>query len=212
MTAIHFAKSLAHILAVFACCVVFSAQAAGSRDFGCQPGTQRPGASLCLPGKTLTIDYRSKARTVSITINGSSHVVERIDRNFGPELIGMELYIRFLPMELQPYLSRNVVLFNSVVRSSGGEGMGQCGSGGEVFVNAMSISGAKARVLGKVQVESCSLSIVPANMEQETAFSEYSVVDGRLAVSFRHYPEIEGRPTGVLSSDFRQFEFQETEH
>ena len=191
----------------------FSAHAAEPNDFGCISGTkaQRPGTSLCLPGKTLTLDYRPKARTVSIEINGHSHLVERIDRNFGPELIGMEEYIRVLPLALQPYLSRNVILFNSVVRSSGGEGMGQCGSGAEVFVNALSITGAKVKVLGKVQVESCYRSIVPYKAEEEeTGFSEYSVQDGRLAIRFRNYPDVEGRPTGLLSKDFRQLEFSQS--
>lgn len=184
----------------------------GDENFGCPPGasTLRPGASLCLPGKVLQIGYLPKARTVSISINGRTQAVERIDMNYGPELIGMEKYIRFLPLPLQPYLSRDVVLFNSVVRSSGGDGMGQCGSGGEVFVNALSISGAKVKVLGKVQVESCSRSIVPDRSGNETAFSPYLVLDGRLAVRFSNYPEIEGSPTGILSRDFRQFEFSQT--
>lgn len=202
---------------MLACCTSFSAQAAELKDFGCTAAGAKPqqqGASLCLPGKTLTIDYRSKARTVSIAVNGRSHTLERIDRNYGPELIGMEKYIRFLPLALQPYLSRNVVLFNSVVRSSGGEGMGQCGSGAEVFVNALSIGGAEARVLGKVQVESCSRSIFLAATEDEEEYADlsaYSVQDGKLAINFRNYPEIEGRPTGILSNDFRQFEFPQNE-
>lgn len=203
---------LKHLFTALACCAAISAQAAKMQDFGCPPGanSQRPEISLCLPGKTLTLDYQAKARTISIKINGQSRTVERIDRNFGPELIGMEKYIRFLPLELQPYLSRNVVLFNSVVRSSGGEGMGQCGSGAEVFVNALSISGAKVKVLGKVQVESCARSIFPAATEgEETDFSAYSVQDGGLAVKFGNYPEIEGSPTGLLSKDFRQFEFSQ---
>jgi hypothetical protein len=88
--------------------------------------------------------------------------------------------------------------------------MGQCGSGAEVFVNALSIREAKVKVLGKVQVESCSRSIFPAAMEgNETGFSAYSVQDGRLAIKFGNYPEIEGSPTGLLSSDFRQFEFSQ---
>jgi len=197
------------------CCAAFSAQAAEMNSFGCAAGarSQRPGISLCLPGKTLTLDYQAEARRLIIDINGHPHTVERIDRNFGPELIGMEKYIRFLPLELQPYLSRNVVLFNSVVRSSGGEGMGQCGSGAEVFVNALSISEAKVRVLGKVQVESCSRSIFPAAMEGEEAdFSAYSVQDGRLAIKFGNYPEIEGSPTALLSRDYRQFEFSQARH
>jgi len=84
--------------------------------------------------------------------------------------------------------------------------------GAEVFVNALSIREAKVKVLGKVQVESCTRSIFPAAMEgDETGFSAYSVQDGRLSVRFSIYPEIEGSPTGILSGDFRQFEFTQNE-
>ncbi|WP_426344513.1 hypothetical protein ACN9MU_10015 [Pseudoduganella sp. R-32] len=201
------------MITVLACFAAFPAQATGLKDFGCAAGAkqQQPGASLCLPGRTLTLDYQPKARTVSIAVNGRPHTVERIDMNYGPELIGMEKSIRFLPMALQPYLSRNVVLFNSVIRSSGGEGMGQCGSGAEVFINALSMSDAKVKMLGKVQIESCWRSIFPDHLENASAFSAYSIRDGRLAVKFSSYPDVEGTPTGILSDDFRQLEFPQTE-
>lgn len=164
-----------------------------------------------MPGKTLTLDYREKARTVSIAIGGRSHRIERIDKNYGPELIGMEKHIRFLPLDLQPYLSRNVVLFNTVVRSSGGEGMGQCGSGAEEYLNAVSIDGARVKVLDKVHVGSCYESIYPDNEDgNETDFSAYSVHDGRLAIKFLNYPEMKNSPTGILSKDFHRLEFSQT--
>jgi hypothetical protein len=202
------------IFAIIACSAAFSTQAAEPKDFGCTPSakSQHPGVSLCLPGKTLTLNYRERARSVSITIGGHSHRIERIDRNYGPELIGMEKHIRFLPLELQPYLSRNVVLFNTVVRSSGGEGMGQCGSGAEEYLNAVSIDGARIKVLGKVHVGSCYESIYLDNEEgKETDFSAYSVRDGRLAIKFLSYPEMKNSPTGILSKDFRQLEFSKTD-
>jgi hypothetical protein len=96
MTTMKIAKSRTHLLAALACSAALSAQAAETRSFGCPPGaeTQRQGASLCLPGKTLTLEYRQKARKVNISVNGHPHTVERIDRNYGPELIGMEKYMR----------------------------------------------------------------------------------------------------------------------
>ncbi len=201
------------ILSALACYAAFSAQAAELKDFGCTPDAkpQRPGASLRLPGKTLTLDYQEKARSVSIAVGGRSQRIERIDKNYGPELIGMEKHIRFLPLELQPYLSRNVVLFNTVVRSSGGEGMGQCGSGAEEYLNAASIDGVKIKVLGKVHVGSCYESIYPDNEDgKETDFSAYSVQDGRLAIKFLNYPEMKNSPTGMLSKDFRRLEFSQS--
>ncbi len=201
------------ILSALACYAAFSAQAAELKDFGCTPDAklQRPGASLCLPGKRLTLDYQEKARTVSITVDGRSRRIERIDKNYGPELIGMEKHIRFLPLELQPYLSRNVVLFNTVIRSSGGEGMGQCGSGAEEYLNAVSIGDAKIKVLGKIHVGSCYESIYPDNENgKETDFFAYSVQDGRLAVRFLSYPEVKDSPTGILSKDSRRLEFPQS--
>ena len=201
------------ILTMLACCAVCSAQAADLKDFGCTADgkLQRPGASLCLPAKTLTLDYQPKARAVNIVVNGRPHTVERIDKNYGPELIGMAKYIRFLPMELQPYLSRNVVLFNSVVRSSGGEGMGQCGSGAEKYLNAVSISGTKVKVLGKVHVGSCYEPIEPdGEAGNETDFSAYSVQDGKLAIKFLYYQGLMD-PIGVLSKDFQRLEFPQTD-
>lgn len=213
MTTTKLTHTTKRIFALLACSAAFSTQAVELSDFGCAPDakSQRPGASLCLPGKTLTLDYREKARTVSIAIGGRSHRIERIDKNYGPELIGMEKHIRFLPLDLQPYLSRNVVLFNTVVRSSGGEGMGQCGSGAEEYLNAASIDGAKVKVLGKVHVGSCYESIYPDNEDgNETDFSAYSVHDGRLAIKFLNYPEMKNSPTGILSKDFRRLEFSQT--
>jgi len=201
------------VIAVLACCVAVSARAADIPDFGCPAGmsVKHTGASLCLPGKTLKLDYQPKARTLAIAINGRAHRVERVARNYGPELIGMEKFIRFLPMELQPYLSRNVVLFDSVVRSSGGEGMGQCGSGAEKYLNAARINGTKVKVLGKVHVGSCFDSIeADGEAGNETDFSAYSVQGGKLAIRFLFYRGLM-TPTGVLSSDFRQLEFPQAE-
>lgn len=213
MTTIRLTNIMMRIFAMLACSAAFSTQAAELKDFGCTSGAklQRPGASLCLPDRTLTLDYREKDRTVSIAIGSRSHRIERLDKNYGPELIGMENHIRFLPLELQPYLSRNVVLFNTVVRSSGGEGMGQCGSGAEEYLNAASIDGTRIKVLGKVHVGSCHESIYPDNEDgKEADFSAYSVQDGRLAIKFLSYPEMKNSPTGILSKDFRRLEFTQT--
>jgi hypothetical protein len=98
------------VVALLICCFALTARAADLKDFGCLTGGKvlRPGASLCLPGKSLVLKYESKSRTVSIAVNAHKNQLERIKSS--PDLIGMEEYIRFLPLTLQPYLSRNIIL------------------------------------------------------------------------------------------------------
>jgi hypothetical protein len=203
-------KTMRSVVALLICCFALTARAADLKDFGCLTGGKvlRPSASLCLPGKSLLLKYEPKSRTVSIAVNGHKSQLERIKSNYGPDLIGMEEYIRFLPLTLQPYLSRNIILFNSVLRSNGGEGMGQCGSGYEMYLNAVNIGRTNVKVLSKVRIGSCHQSMFPDRVEEgATDFSAYSIQDGRLRIRFFNYPDMEGSRTGFLSENLRQLEF-----
>lgn len=191
--------------------------AANPNDFGCsvagaiQSKNSDPAANLCLPGAKLKLEYQRKNRKVALHIKGRPIVIEKIEKGYGPELIDMQGYIRFLPLKVQPYLESKVVLFNSVVRSTGGNGGGQCGSGYELFLNALNLSQSKPRVVGKVKIGSCTESIFPEGIDEGPAdYSAYSIRDGKLTIKFFNYKSMDGSPTAVLSKDFNQLEFTQS--
>lgn len=192
----------------------FSLLAADLKEFGCEgksklrDSASRAAASLCLPGKSLSLEYHNVSRELSVRVNGQQNKIERVEKGYSPDLIDMQEYVRFLPLELQPYLSGNVVLFNSVVRSTSGNGGGQCGSGYEMYLNALRVEKSGAKVVGKIKIGSCFESIFPIGIDEGPAdYSAYSVKDGRLSIKFFNYKKMDGYPTAVVSQDFRQLEF-----
>ena len=191
--------------------------AANPNDFGCsdaeaaQSTRSVPATNLCLSGEKLTLEYQRKGRKVTLHVQGHPIVIEQFDKGYGPELIDMQGYVRFLPLAIQPYLANKIVLFNSVVRSTGGNGSGQCGSGYELFLNALKLSQSKPRVVGKVKIGSCTESIFPEGIDEGPAdYSAYSVRDGKLIIKFFNYKSMDGSPTAALSKDFKQLEFTQS--
>ncbi len=158
----------------------------------------------CYAQHALELRYDQKKRTVTIVKNGRKTSVKKIDKGYTPELIGMTEYIRFLPTELQAYENQGVILFNTVERSTGGDGRGQCGSGYELYLNAANVSHVSVRLLGRVNIGSCLESTTLLAMAEGAAdFSSFSVTGGKLNLKFRALKGQIERQTAVLSDDFR---------
>ena len=132
-----------------------------------------------------SLKYDQKKRTVSLTANGRTIMIDRFLKNEGPELVGMEKFIRILPPGLQPYGDRGILLLNTARRSSSGDGGGQCGGGSEMHLHAVDLNKRPPRQVGKVLVGSCWEDLYPD--ETPTGpddFSGYSVENGSLRIRF----------------------------
>jgi hypothetical protein len=150
------------------------------------------------------LKYDQAKRTISITAGSGTTVFEHIDKGEGPELIGMSDYIRILPPDLQPYRDRGILLLNTVMRSTSGDGRGQCGGGYEMYLHAIDLGRRPPRALGKVLVGSCRKDLYPEGMENGAAdFSAYAIEDGRLRIHFLG-------SSATLSPTYRELEFDQS--
>jgi hypothetical protein len=188
--------------------------AADIKNFGCSSESKSTipsspsAAALCLPEKKLALEYQRESGNVTVRVNGHPSKAERIGKKYSPDQIDMQGYIRFLPLDLQPYLSSDVVLFNSVTRSTSGNGSGQCGSGYELYLNAIRLGKTSGKIIGRTKIGSCVDSIFPTGMDEgPTDYSAFSIKDGRLSIKFFNYKSMDASPIALLSHDFRRLEF-----
>lgn len=77
---------------------------------------------------------RASGRIVLQAPTARKTVLETIPHAYDPARVGAEDLIRWLPMELQPYLAHGKLLYFSARRSSPGDGHGYCGAGAEISV------------------------------------------------------------------------------
>jgi hypothetical protein len=150
------------------------------------------------------VKYDKKKRTISLTANGGTVVLERLAKDEAPELAGMDEYIRILPKELQPYSDRGILLLNTAVHRPCGEGPGKCDSEHQMYLHAVDINHSPPRQVGKVPLWSCSKYRYPDELKGGAGdFSAYDVdEDGRLSIAFC------GR-SATLSQDMNTLEFYE---
>jgi hypothetical protein len=169
----------------------------------------RISSKLCSPRRKLfTLSYNYNLRDVSIYYDGKRTVLEKIKKDFDPKLVGAEQLIQLLPSELQPYLSQNVLLYISAIRTNGGSGGGQCGAGTEVYLNILDVKEKRAKSISRLLVKSCAESIeYLGNEESPPSLSGFSVVNNRLKIMFISYKEKEGSPAALLSDNLKLFEF-----
>jgi hypothetical protein len=170
----------------------------------CRPGT--PGSSICIGDRPFLLAYKKHGHTISIRSSTGEKILHRIDNGYEPELVGADREIAFLPASLQPYGARQILLYTSAQRSTGGDGRGQCGSGVERFLHALDVSTKTPRLLSSVLIASCSKDIYL--YESESDADNFSIVDGQLRIKFLTYPGLDASPaTGELSNDFKSLLF-----
>jgi hypothetical protein len=178
------------------------------------PRVDRKGvsSSLHLPqGDLLRLNYSFSQRVLRIGRGKSLLALVRVEKDKNPERVGMESYIRLLPLDLQPYLSNNKVLFLSAERSRANNGMGQCGAGAEVYLHALDLEPSPPRLVSSVLIGSCFESIEMVGGESGTlnVHDTFSVENQRLRIQFSSHKSREERtPIGVLSTDLTTLLFE----
>lgn len=150
------------------------------------------------------IKYEKKNRTISLTVNGKTVVLEHLAEDEAPELVGMEEYIRILPDELQPYSDRGILLLNTTARHPCANDSGQCDREYEMYLHSVDINHHQPRQVGKMPLRSCSWNYIPDGLKGGAGdFSVYMVDEaGKLNV---HYCGL----SATLSDDLTALEFDE---
>lgn len=171
-------------------------------------GHDQPG-QLCHRGHVYSIVY--KANSVTLHSGKRRTRLHKIPKGFEPEKIGAEGLIAFLPVEKQPYKNRDILLYTTAIRTNGGGGGGQCGSGAEIYLHVLNVRKKTPHVLSSTLIGSCSQSI---ELDEHDAgakkFGALTVKDGRLGLKFLNYKSLEGSPTAFLAPDFKGLDFEKS--
>ena len=147
---------------------------------------------------------------ISISSLGHMWILEKIPKRFDPELVGTDTLIGFLPPQLQIYEKRNTILYISSIRTSGGNGGGQCGSGSEIFLNVLDLSRTRPRMIARHLIESCEKSMSIRNSSQSgksQSLGDIATSNGKLVITYGFHRDYEVAPIAALSEDFKQLQF-----
>ena len=159
-------------------------------------------------GALLTLRYNNKSGKIILESPRGRSILERIPRDYDPALTGADRYIGFLPVELQPYRRNRKLLYLSAIRSTGGNGGGECGAGSEIFLNVLDLANAHPQVMSRTLIGSCSKNIELSELSDPPGnLAGFSVADGRLHLDFLFYKEIEESLSALLSNDLKALEF-----
>lgn len=171
-------------------------------------------STICVHGRNFILLYNYKKRLLSVRSSqpASKVILERVANGFGPELVlGGAESIRFLPVNLQPYLDQKKLLYLSSKRSTGGNGGGQCGAGLEEFLNVLDINSNPPKFFSSFLIASCNENIF---LDEDGSlnprfFSGFSVEENQLKITFGIYKNIDSElsPVGTISKDFKSLEF-----
>lgn len=164
-------------------------------------------SQLCHRGHVYSIVYMANSVTLHSGKRGTR--LHKIPKGYEPEKIGAEGLIAFLPVEKQPYKDRDILLYTTAIRTKGGGGGGQCGSGAEIYLHALNLGKRPPHLLSSTLIGSCSQSI---KLDEHDAgakkFAALTVQDGRLGLKFLYYKSMEGSPTAFLAPDFKTLAFE----
>jgi hypothetical protein len=153
-------------------------------------------------GTNYKLLYEKNRGLIEIEHSSNKVVVQKIPAGHDPSLIGEEKRVRFLPADLQPYLSQGNVLLVTVTRTNGGDGGGQCGSGAEVYLKVLDIRANTPKIIASHLIESCDQSIdLTSDGNDVNKFSAFSVENGGIKLSFLSYKDLPGDITAKLSDD-----------
>ena len=167
----------------------------------------KPTASICVGGGAYSIVHHAAGRKTSLKWRAGSTVLHRIPRGFEPSLVGADKSIGFLPDHLQPHKDQKIVFYVSAIRSTGGNGSGQCGAGAEIFLHVLDLAPAKPKPLASHLIGSCSGIEIDESDAYAGELGDMSLVDGKLAMDFISYPGQATAAMATLSADFQKLEF-----
>ena len=164
-------------------------------------------STICVGENSFTLAYDANANTISVRSRQGKTVLHRIPKGYNPTLVGAQQSIAFLPPQLQPYAAREVLLYTSARRSNCGDGRGQCGSGAELYLHALSIKTEPPKVLSSILIGSCKESI-ELYEGAPPSWDNFSIINGKLAIKFLAHPAQPDRtPTATLTDDFKRLVF-----
>lgn len=209
------ARTIRVLLGVVMACVMFDASAETFHgNQACRAESKNDSdtlqEALCVNGQPYRIRYNRKAGSAAIT-SGDRKFIFRIPPGYDPALVGSERLIAFLPERLQVFKTNNVLIYVSAIRSSGGNGMGQCGAGSEIHLNFLDISGNVLKLKSSILIGSCTESIELGRQEiMEGKVGDITVVDNKLTLHFLIYKNVDGEPVTVVTPDYK-LEFGKTQ-
>ena len=152
------------------------------------------------------LKYNPSCKEIALSKNGKSHVIERIPSHYDPEIVGMSNDVEFLPINLQPYLKQNKILYISARRSSAGDGMGECGSGLEKMLNVVDIENSP-KIISRILISSCNNNIELVGSEmKEKNYGAFSADGGKLHINFIFYSD-QDKTNSVLRDDLKGIVF-----
>lgn len=117
----------------------------------------------------------------------------------------------FLPEKLQIYKKNDVLVYVSSIRSSSGNGMGECGAGSEIYLDLIDISRKMPRLKSSILIGSCRESIELEEQEiSKGKVGAITIVGNNLTSHFLNYKNMNGDPVAAISSDYK-LRFQGTQ-
>lgn len=173
-------------------------------------------SSMCVAGpwgamENIRLIFDTQTSDLHVGRFGRLFFLEKIGREFTPELIGTSGRMRFLPLKLQTFASQGKLLFITSRRSTGGGGGGQCGSGAEDRLSVLDFNQKSPKVIASFLIGSCIDGIELVDIENYAKFTSFWIENDMLNINFLMYDDrCEGRRTAVLDGDFRKLRFVET--
>jgi hypothetical protein len=203
------------VLGLVLCCV-FNIQIAGANQSvgkneckGMREDANKVVPVICFNNKLYEIRYRPNEGEVVLKHSGIRQVLIRIPKKFDPVIVGAEAVIGFLPGKLQVYGESNILMYVTSMRTSGGNGGGQCGAGAEIYLNFLDVAKPVFRSFSRILIGSCEESIeLDGQNIPRGELGSISVHENKIRLEFFNYKDMDGYPVGTISDDFIKLNFK----
>jgi hypothetical protein len=166
----------------------------------------------CIEGRTYQIKLVQGGSQIVVVSRKKATILSKIPKGFDPTLVDADDLIGFLPDEFQPYKGKNTLVYLSSIRTTGGDGRGQCGSGVEIYLNFLDVAAGNPKLKSSILIGSCAKSIELLHQDlSHSKLGEIAVVEQKLSLKFLSYLDLEGYPVATISADFKKLEFHSAE-
>lgn len=173
-----------------------------------EQGANKNESTACIGGTKYTLQLDEKhGRIVIMTNNGSPKTLHRFNRGLRPSLVGANGATAFLPIHLQPYIKRGILLYTSAIRSTSGDGGGQCGSGVEQHLHTLDIRQKHVRSVAHFLIVSCNEGIEMDNYDSNSGLGGIEITNNRLQINFLFYRGKSRYPKALVSDDLSKLDF-----
>jgi hypothetical protein len=168
--------------------------------------------SICdQDGTSLFLQYNPKSRLIWIDSNKTSYRINIIslEKNANPELVGSKDEIKFFTRNSINQGGKRFIGLTFAERSMRGNGMGQCGSGAEVYFVAIELSDTRLIPINRFKIESCIDGIDLASHSSESGNSMVVTQNNSIMFRWLNYPNFENPATGIYSFSSNQLKLRE---